>query len=320
MIHPASVLLLLAGACSLAACNNPDTVLFVTNTSLGINFDSKPATASVAYDRVEGFIGPRYENGGVPPAVGSLQTDGNIFNPTIRQTYATGSAAVGVTSGTVKEPTEGLEGRSDQKKLMYFGTSTTFGLKVGFAATGSAPVPDSFLFGYRRKEASIIPLAERPAPPTPNRPEGTMTAVYPPVLATVEVNVSSSPTDPQGVGTNSTQFFATGTAAENLSTNGRVRAAFQYRAEKAALSGLTPEEVKAADALAAKELKSHNDRLNAVIDFLTKEGSFKTRLGTLVNKAGVNPKIKNAASPDELKKTIGRSPVVVEALYNATLG
>jgi len=91
-----ALLPLVLATSALAGCNDPNTVLFVTNSSLGINFDSKPATASIAYDRVEGFIGPRFENGGAPPAVASMQTDGNIFNPTVRQTYATGAAAFGI--------------------------------------------------------------------------------------------------------------------------------------------------------------------------------------------------------------------------------
>ena len=311
-----ALLPLVLATSALAGCNDPNTVLFVTNSSLGINFDSKPATASIAYDRVEGFIGPRFENGGAPPAVASMQTDGNIFNPTVRQTYATGAAAVGATTGKVPDP-QGLEGRSDQKKLMYFGTATTFGLKIGFAATGNAPVPDSFLFGYRRKEASIIPVAEKQAE---GKPEGTMSAVYPSVLASMEVNVSSSGTDPTATGTATNQFFATGTAAEALSTNAKVQAAFQIKAEKAALAGLSREDRDAAEKFAATELKSHNDRLNAVVDYLTKEGSFPSRLSALVDKAGVNPRVKNATSADQLKKNIGRSPVVVEALYNATRG
>jgi len=316
MKNTSSFLLTLAAACLLAACNDPNTVLFVTNSSLGINFDSKPATANIAYDRVEGFIGPRFENGGAPPAVASMQTDGNIFNPTVRQTYATGAAAVGATTGKVPEP-QGLEGRSDQKKLMYFGTATTFGLKVGFAATGNAPVPDSFLFGYRRKEASIIPIAEKQAE---GKPEGTMSAVYPSVLASMEVNVSSTGNDPTATGTATNQFFATGTAAEALSTNPKVQAAFQIKAERAALAGLSREDRDAAEKFAAKELKSNNDRLDSVIAYLTKEGSFKDRLSALVDKAGVTNRVKDAASADDLRKRVGKSPVVVEALYNATLG
>ena len=37
---------------ALAGCASSDHVLFVTKTSIGIDFDSKPATASRAYDRI----------------------------------------------------------------------------------------------------------------------------------------------------------------------------------------------------------------------------------------------------------------------------
>lgn len=57
-----------------------------------------------------------------------------------------------------------------------------------------------------------------------------------------------------------------------------------------------------------------------MIAYLTKEGSFKDRLSALVDKAGVTNRVKDAASADDLRKRVGKSPVVVEALYNATLG
>ena len=93
MQHHKAVLIALACA-ALTGCTTPDAVLFVTDTSIGINVESKPPTVSVAYDRTEGFVGPRYDNGAIPPVVASLQTGGNVFNPKIRQVYATGTAAV----------------------------------------------------------------------------------------------------------------------------------------------------------------------------------------------------------------------------------
>ncbi len=38
---------------------------------------------------------------------------------------------------------------------MFSGTSTTLGIKLGFAAAGA---PESITFGYKRKEVSIIPI------------------------------------------------------------------------------------------------------------------------------------------------------------------
>ena len=167
----------------LAGCATTDDVLFVTKTSLGIDFDSKPASASIAYDRTEGYIAPRYDNGEIPPVVASIKSDAKIFNPKISQVYATGDAAVIAVSECPKVtlaaldpkgPTDTKDGsdKNDcpkvtppttpytqkklkgEKKLMFFGTTTTTGMKVGFTTY----VPDSFVFGFRRKEYSFIPL------------------------------------------------------------------------------------------------------------------------------------------------------------------
>lgn len=320
-----STLLGILVASSAAGCSNPDHVLFVTNSSLGINFDTKPATASIAYDRSEGFVGPRFENGGAPPAVATMETDGNILNPMVRQTYATGAAAVGATSGEVpSDAPKGLAGEAEKRKLMFFGTSTTFGLKVGFAAAGAnAGVPDSFLFGYRRKEVSLIPIAEsKPEDATPENKK--VNGVYPSVLASMEVNVKSSPTDGQGVGTTSKQFFSTGRAAEALSTNPTVRAAFVIKAENAALAGLSPEDAALAKTKATAFLKTNTDRYDAVVAFLTKDGPYtKEKLASLVKKANdsgarIPEKVKNYGSVDELKNGIGSTPLIIDALYKAT--
>lgn len=221
----------------LAGCADPNTVVFVTNSSLGINFDSKPPTASIAYDRTEGFIGPRYPNGGTPPAVASIETGGSIFDPRVRQTFATGSAAVKATRGaTAPDGPKEMTGESTQKKLMFFGTETTLGLKVGFGTSGA---PDSLLFGYRRKEAAVIPLAEQ------KQPDGTeVRSVYPSVFASIDVN--TRPADLSTTGLATRQFFATGEAAEALATNETVTAAFRAKANEAARGDLTDEQIAAA--------------------------------------------------------------------------
>jgi hypothetical protein len=215
-----------------------------------------------------------------------------------------------------------MEGHTDQKKLMYFGTATTFGLKVGFAPTTGAPLPDSFLFGYRRKEASVIPIAERQVD---GKPQGTVAAVYPSVLASMEVNIDAAPAQ-QGAGTGmtSTQYFATGRAAEALSTNDKVRAAFVVKAEKAALAGLTDKQIELANQKAATFRQTHSDQQKAVLAYLTKDGSFTTdKLSALIKKArdagGTVPVwVERVKSADELDKGLTRAPIVADTLYNAT--
>src|SRR5882672_7171723 len=223
----------LAAIGMLAGCATPDSVLFVTDSSIGFNVDNKPPTVSIAYDRIEGYIGPRYENGALPPVVASIETGGTVFNPKIRQVYATGAAAVKAvgTSGAPNGPTE-LSGDPAQRRLVFFGTTTTLGLKVGFSGNG---YPDSLMFGYKRKEFSFIPLASM----TTN---GVKRDVYPSVLASIDTTTTA--TSLQGTGLANKQFFATGQAAETLAKSPAVSSAFNSIAGEAATAALTPDQRK----------------------------------------------------------------------------
>jgi hypothetical protein len=217
-------LMLAAGAVSvLAGCASSDHVLFVTKTSVGIDFDSKPLTASLAYDRIEGYVAPVYGNGEIPPVVASVKSDGTIFAPAVRQVYATGDAALIATGGkrsTRKQPMQGA-----RANMMFFGTTTTTGIKLGFT-TG---LPDSFVFGYKRKEYSYIPLV------TVGTGEDAHD-VYPSVLASIDTaaNVATDGTVDQTALTNA-QFFATGDAARRLARHPTIRSGFQAIAERAVL-------------------------------------------------------------------------------------
>lgn len=86
---------------------------------------------------------------------------------------------------------------------MFFGTSTNTGLSIGT----TSDIPDSFVFGYKRKEFSLIPLVKI----------NNDNYSYPSVLASIdttgELDDSSSNVN-TALKTN--QFFATGDAACNL--------------------------------------------------------------------------------------------------------
>lgn len=310
---------------TVAGCSNPDHVLFVTNSSLGINFDSKPATANIAYDRTEGFIGPRFENGGAPPAVATMETDGSLFSPMVRQTYATGAAAVGATSGQVpSDAPDGLAGKPENRKLMFFGTSTTFGLKVGFAAAGtSAGAPDSFLFGFRRKELSLIPIAEI-------EKDGKTKGTYPSVLASIRVNITTPNVDPTEAALTSRQYFATGTAAEKLSTNETVRAAFLAKAQEATTSGLTKTEIEAARVSGVAAGKEVQIKLNKIMEVISKtDGNLdEAALDKLVNSAreespravpeNLNARLKEKKTVGTIRDYLYTQEGTVNALFKAT--
>ena len=149
----ANLLLGLTLAIVLAGCAK-DRVLFVTKTSLSIlEADTTPAGISVAYDRVEGYLGPSSESGEAPPVLGYFGSDGSLFTPKVKQVYATGNAARVLTNVKQKCTPKKVD---NADRVMFFGTSTTSGLKIGF--TPDAPLPDSFIFGWRRKEFSMVPL------------------------------------------------------------------------------------------------------------------------------------------------------------------
>jgi len=259
---------LLAALAILAAsgCASPDKhATFVTKTSLSVlDVDTAPAGVSIAYDRVEGFIGPRFADGTAVPVAGFFDTDGGVMSRRVRQVYVTGQAAKlatqqtpvtpgapsaaasassgGSVAGAVKgsattgsAPAAGKPAGSDtpavtetKNPVMFFGTGTTIGMRIGFAV--NSPVPDSFVFGFRRKEASVIPVDK----------EGGVEK-FPSVLATLD-NSSEAPAVgaavPAGGAASAptlgiTQYFATGQAAENLAMLPSVQRRFKEKAEDA---------------------------------------------------------------------------------------
>lgn len=214
-----NVFLLSVEMAFLAGCaTGVDRAVFVTKTSVSIlDVDSTPPGVSIAYDRVEGFIGPAFESGGAPPAIAIIRSDGTVFAPKMRQLYATGNAAR-VVAGVDTNPNE--DKLVGCPKLMLFGTSTNIGLKVGIdATTGGFSIPNNFVFGYRRKEFSMLPLGT-------TKDAGTQNDIhtYPSVLASIDntVDTKNDSTDKSSSGGMTTvQYFATGVAATKLATTHR---------------------------------------------------------------------------------------------------
>jgi hypothetical protein len=188
----------IVSALLLSACSSQQQAVFVTSTSLSLlEGDSKPPGISIGYKRVEGYIGPNNADGSAPPVLASIESDQKVFNPKVRQLYATGNAAVIASGGSVSS-------RNSTKKtpeLMFFGTSSNIGITIG--TTGN--VPDSFSFGYKRKEMSVIPLVENE--------QGFS---YPSVLASIDTTGSGNDQSAMNAGLSSSQFFASGKAADTL--------------------------------------------------------------------------------------------------------
>jgi hypothetical protein len=206
-----------AGAILVSGCAT-NAVTFVTNTGIGIDADTTTQTVSIAYDRIDGYLAPRYPNGSVPPVVSSVQSSLDIFTPQIVQVYATGNAALVLAAAKPDRQVQECKYRdgdfvvdskdsSQNKRVMFFGTSTTVGLKLGFSSAGAT----SLNLGYKRKEASIIPLG------TTTDSEKKNTDAYPSVIASINLRISTGKTI-QDTTLPLSEFFATGVAADCLAT------------------------------------------------------------------------------------------------------
>lgn len=196
----------------LTACaSGPNTVVFVTKTSLGVDVEQTPPTASIAYDRVEGYFGPRYDSGAVPPVVASFTTNGQLLGRDVKQVYATGDAARLLANPSAQVPAD--PPLTGDIKPMFFGTSTTLGVKIGYEAGGST---STFTLGYKRKELSVIPVTQ---------------GIFPSVLATLQTDINAATANTTRFGAG--QLFATGSAATDLARRKEVRDVFMQQADAA---------------------------------------------------------------------------------------
>lgn len=224
-LHAAAMLLL-------AGCAGPNTFVSFTKTSLGIDVETAQTSASIAYDRVEGYTAPRFGNEAAPPIYASVDSDGGLFTRNIKQSYATGRAAkllAGVPEEQAKNTRKVAYARTAyvpeappgappsappppaEAKVMFFGTGTVVGLKLGF---GTAAL-DSFTLGFKRKEMSIIP-------------KDTADDSLPSVLALLDSSVKGATAQETGFGLR--QYFATGDAADALAADRTVQGEFRARA------------------------------------------------------------------------------------------
>ena len=186
--------------------------------------DTTPQNISIAYNRDEGYFGPRYDSGAIPPVLASIRSDGDIFSPQVQQLYATGNAAeiaAGVDPNDVTVDTSQMTG---DRKYMFFGTTTTTGFKVD---VGPELMPKGLLFGFRRKEVSVIPLATMAR----SKDGSEMVEAYPSVIAAIDTRgASTREGDALTLDLDNRQYFATGVAAEKMATN--LRPEFLERAKE----------------------------------------------------------------------------------------
>jgi len=275
----------LAAAMLLAGCANPDRLLFVTSTSVGLGYDATTLTGHLGFDRQEAYVGPDYpkEKGALPPVTAALQSDLDWFSPKIAQFYATGDAALIATGKiathievdtaklTENDPACALNrgcswSAADDRRLSIVATSTHVGLVV---TTKDAAV-SKLDFGYGRQEVSLLPLG------TETVTAGGVTThkdYFPSVFAAINVNgAGESGSQTKAItGLPLTQFFATGAAADALAATGPVQNAFTQTAKAAADSQVNT--LKRSVNLTDDQIKQANIADRAAVDEANKQSA-----------------------------------------------
>jgi len=203
---------------SLVGCATKDAV-FLTKTSFSVlDVDATPAGISVAHDRVEGYFGPRFDNGYVYPVTGYFYANGSGLTREVQQVFAGGEAASVVLGAAPETQTQetGCGDARDNPPLL-FATGTTIGIKLGFAE--NSVLPTSFVFGFRRKEVAWVPVSK---------------TCQPSVLASLDSSATArgAAGDPK-LNAGVAQYFATGAAALRLATDEHIRSSFRREAQKA---------------------------------------------------------------------------------------
>jgi len=246
------VLCLLVGATGGCAIGM-DTVLFVTKTGIAVDADTEPPSLDVGYARKEVVIGPVFKEGKVLPVLTSIGADAGGFAFGVKQSFATGSAALimakeltsdtnpcapGGTdelelcprkpsdqtprSGTIRtkprDPTQSylswaLFGDSERKRY-FFGTDTNFGLHVQWAAS---EIPRSVMVGFKRKELAHVPLIEKSLGPPSNEVDITLASLI--ATGDARANIGT----PAKTNVSVDQTFATGDAATLLAAHPGIR-------------------------------------------------------------------------------------------------
>lgn len=230
---------------TLVGCASPDNVIFVTTANVGIDADTTPPNITIGYGRYEGYYGPIYDSGALPPVVARLESNLSVFSPELRQTYATGNAAQIVTDDKPSKPKP--RPLSGTKRVAFFGTSSVVGLKVAFNANG----PESLSLGYKRKELSFIPIMKTPE-----------SDQYGSVLASIGMNVATPNLTNTKLGIS--QFFATGIAAENLAySEASIKDFFK---------------LQAVEALSGSIVKFEKDKNTAVLDQCEQDSTCRAKL------------------------------------------
>jgi hypothetical protein len=267
-------------ACTLFGTGCAKRLVFATQTSLGLDVSGTaqvPNKVSFSYNRFEGAIVPRKTNGEAHSVFGGMDADINFFDShTIKQTFATGKAAMiatGADEPTNEKPT--VLATTNDHPLVFL-TATTFGLHLTAGEGQAAP---NMLLGYRRSEAVTIPVPD---------PAVEVRSVYADIL----IN-SSKQTNATAITTNFSslkgvlikQSFATGRAAEALARNSsEIKSKLETAAGADVARDIMARNHQRAVLVAediGKELDRYrNDQLDEVIDKFKDAGVISSTIAT----------------------------------------
>ena len=234
----------------LSGCTNPplDTV-FYTVTNMGVNFDSRIPAAEISLSRREGVLQPEFEGGVHLPVIATSDSRPGLLEGRVTATFIGGAAA---------EIAAREKGETDESKLLQrgpgivcvttvpvgndglkipdagatrpfiFGTSTNYGLFVGWDAPGTM-IPQTVRLGYTRRElaiASVFAAGDCPAAIKSHFATGAIHAVaMPSFLATIDGGNRVG--TPQTTSIAVRQSFATGSAARLLANDSKLRNALR---------------------------------------------------------------------------------------------
>ncbi len=300
-------LLGLAACVTLAGCGiGYNRMLFFTKTNVGLDIDAQPPTAEVSIARREGVIAPSYEEGKTVPVAATFRKESPTFyDPRISAAFAGGEAAALLSKplpAANASPSAGAPLRmclshkpkasrllafwsalpvigalfeeGDQTRPFFFGTDTSYGLKVVWSGTAGA-APTTVRLGYNRKEFADAPVfgeqetaaATPPAGGAVSAPAaaGTAPCPYavqvPSFIATIDnsTKLEKFPGSLQYV-----QFFATGAAADNFAVLPQVRKVLEEQFSPLAAQAAVQERIDDARTITAALSKEAQDLIDAM--------------------------------------------------------
>lgn len=120
----------------LAGCGiGYNRTLFITKTNVGFEASAEPPTFELDISRLEGTVGPQFENGKKLPVMASFKfSNRGAFSPAIGSTFATGDAATTMAAlYGAKTPGSGWEDRADmvfERKSRTLSTKSTLTLNA----------------------------------------------------------------------------------------------------------------------------------------------------------------------------------------------